>query len=51
MLVVDNGEGIPYGIPWVKEDIPEPYSIVGLGPVTLTVRKPESTARGTCRCA
>ena len=44
MLVVDNGDGVPYGIPWVKEDIPEPFSIVGLGPVTLTVRKPESTA-------
>ncbi|MBO1913285.1 VOC family protein, partial [Microvirga sp. 3-52] len=45
MLVVDNGEGVAYGTPWVKEDIPEAFSIVGLGPVSLTVREPESTAR------
>lgn len=45
MLVVDDGKGVPYGVPWKKEDIPIDYAIVGLGPVTLTVRKPESTAK------
>ncbi|AOV09053.1 ring-cleaving dioxygenase [Sporosarcina ureilytica] len=45
MLVVDDGKGVPYGVPWEKEDIPIDYAIVGLGPVTLTVRKPESTAK------
>lgn len=45
MLVVDDGKGVPYGVPWEKEDIPTEYAIVGLGPVTLTVRKPESTAK------
>ena len=38
MLVVDDGGGVPYGIPWLKEDIPEQFSIVGLGPVTLTAK-------------
>ncbi|BAQ08968.1 glyoxalase/bleomycin resistance [Bacillus sp. OxB-1] len=42
-LVVDDGKGIPYGVPWVREDIPEQYAIVGLGPVTLTVRRAGST--------
>lgn len=45
MLVVDDGSGVPYGIPWEKEDIPKEYTIVGLGPVTLTVRTAESTAK------
>lgn len=43
MLVVDDGNGVPYGTPWIREDIPELFSIVGLGPVTLTVRKAAST--------
>ncbi|MFS0577173.1 ring-cleaving dioxygenase [Sporosarcina sp. 179-K 3D1 HS] len=43
MLVVDDGKGIPYGIPWGRDDIPEQYAIVGLGPVTLTVRRAEAT--------
>jgi len=43
MLVVDNGEGIPYGIPWTKSEVPEEIAIVGLGHVTLTVRKAEHT--------
>jgi glyoxalase family protein len=43
MLVVDNGEGIPYGIPWTKAEVPEEFAIVGLGHVTLTVRKAEQT--------
>ena len=45
MLVVDDGKGVPYGIPWEKDDIPKEFSIVGLGPVTLTVRSSESTAK------
>lgn len=44
MLTVDDGTGIPYGIPWSEPDIPEDFAIVGLGPVTLTVRKKEKTA-------
>lgn len=44
MLVVDDGNGIEYGIPWGKAGIPEEFAIVGLGPVRLTVRKSEKTA-------
>ncbi|AQQ52104.1 ring-cleaving dioxygenase [Planococcus lenghuensis] len=44
LLTVDDGTGIPYGIPWTKADVPEEFAVVGLGPVTLTVRKAESTA-------
>lgn len=44
MLVVDDGSGIDYGIPWTKAGIPEEFSIVGLGHVRLTVRKSEKTA-------
>ncbi|RNF38538.1 ring-cleaving dioxygenase [Planococcus salinus] len=44
MLVVDDGTGIEYGVPWTKAEIPEGYEIVGLGPVRLTVRKSEKTA-------
>ncbi|AYC30390.1 ring-cleaving dioxygenase [Paenisporosarcina cavernae] len=45
MLVVDNGEGIPYGTAWETEDIPAEFAIVGLGPVTLTVRHLVPTER------
>lgn len=45
MLVVDDGKGVPFGIPWEREDIPADYAIVGLGPVTLTVRSTEATVR------
>ena len=38
MLVVDDGDGIPYGEAWVKEEISADNAIVGLGPVKLTVR-------------
>lgn len=44
MLVVDDGEGIPYGVPWKTDEISEEYSIVGLGPVMLTVDHADSTA-------
>lgn len=44
MLVVDDGKGIEYGIPWTKAGVPEEFAIVGLGHVRLTVRKNEKTA-------
>ena len=44
MLVVDDGTGIEYGIPWTKTEIPEEFAIVGLGPIQLTVRKADKTA-------
>ncbi|WP_438313315.1 ring-cleaving dioxygenase [Sporosarcina sp. FA9] len=44
MLVVDDGKGIPYGVPWETEEISAKYSIVGLGPVMLTVDRADSTA-------
>lgn len=43
MLVVDDGKGVPYGIPWTKSEVPEESSVVGLGHVTLTVRQAEKT--------
>jgi len=43
MLVVDDGKGVPYGMAWKKSEVPEEYAIVGLGHVTLTVRKAEQT--------
>lgn len=44
MLVADNGEeGVAPGIPWTGADVPEAHAIVGLGPVTLTVRRAEKT--------
>ncbi|MGO1060444.1 ring-cleaving dioxygenase [Planococcus sp. FY231025] len=45
MLVVDDGTGIEYGIPWAKAGIPEDFAIVGLGHVRLTVRKNDKTAK------
>lgn len=45
MLVVDTGGGIAYGIPWTGADVPEDFAIVGLGPVRLTVRSGDKTAR------
>ncbi|WP_226682446.1 ring-cleaving dioxygenase [Sutcliffiella horikoshii] len=39
LLVADNGEkGVPAGVPWGKNDIPKEHAIIGLGPVTLTVK-------------
>lgn len=44
MLVADNGEeGVAPGIPWTGADVPEEHAVVGLGPVTLTVRRAEKT--------
>jgi glyoxalase family protein len=39
LLVADNYEqGVPAGVPWEKSDIPGEHAIIGLGPVTLTVK-------------
>jgi len=44
MLVADNGEqGVAPGIPWTGAGIPKEHAIVGLGPVTLTVRYADRT--------
>ncbi len=43
MLVVDDGKGIPFGKPWIKEEISAENAIVGLGPVTLTLKDPSVT--------
>lgn len=45
MLVVDDGKGIGFGVPWDQTSVPEAYAIRGLGPVRLTVRKAEKTAK------
>ncbi|KIL44037.1 hypothetical protein KP77_29860 [Jeotgalibacillus alimentarius] len=44
MLVADNGEeGVAPGVPWTGAEVPEEHAIVGLGPVTLTVRRADKT--------
>lgn len=46
ILVADNGEnGVPAGIPWDQSDIPDEHGIVGLGPVTLTVKDAAPTIK------
>jgi glyoxalase family protein len=35
--------GVAGGTPWAQSSVPTQYGIIGLGPVKLTVRKPEST--------
>jgi glyoxalase family protein len=43
-LVSDESNvGVKGGIPWDKSPVPAQYGITGLGPVKLTVRKPDST--------
>ncbi|WP_088040773.1 ring-cleaving dioxygenase [Bacillus sp. EAC] len=43
-LVADNGEiGVAPGIPWNQSDIPVEHGILGLGPVTLTVKESAPT--------
>ncbi|MDQ0873101.1 glyoxalase family protein [Paenibacillus sp. V4I3] len=39
----ENNTGVKGGKPWEKSPVPVSYGITGLGPVMLTVRKPEST--------
>ena len=43
MLVVDDGLGVKYGIPWTGAGVPEEFALVGLGHVTITVRRTEQT--------
>lgn len=44
VLVADNEEeGVAPGQAWAGSDVPVEYGILGLGPVTLTVAKPENT--------
>ncbi|MCA0758203.1 ring-cleaving dioxygenase [Paenibacillus sp. N4] len=46
VLVSDErNKGVPGGTPWAKSTVPAEYGILGLGPVQLTVRDPEPTAR------
>ncbi|OAB47958.1 ring-cleaving dioxygenase [Paenibacillus antarcticus] len=39
----ETNSGVPGGTPWEHSPVPAQYGIIGLGPVKLTVRKPEST--------
>lgn len=46
ILVADNGEtGVAAGVPWEVDGIPTEHSILGLGPVTLTVADSKPTIR------
>ncbi|WP_100399968.1 ring-cleaving dioxygenase [Bacillus sp. FJAT-44742] len=45
VLVSDEkNKGVPAGKPWEKSPVPSEHGIRGLGPVTLTVSRPELTA-------
>ncbi|NHN34446.1 ring-cleaving dioxygenase [Paenibacillus agricola] len=39
----ETNSGVAGGIPWDQSPVPVEFGITGLGPVKLTVRKPEST--------
>lgn len=39
----ERNVGVEGGIPWDKSPVPIAYGITGLGPVKLTVRKPDAT--------
>lgn len=39
----ETNTGVKGGKPWDKSPVPAEFGIIGLGPVKLTVRKPEST--------
>ncbi len=44
VLVADNNEqGVAPGTAWNGSDVPVEYGILGLGPVTVTVAKPDAT--------
>ncbi|MBB6451215.1 glyoxalase family protein [Geomicrobium halophilum] len=46
ILVSDEkNAGVPGGIPWENAPVSQEYGIRGLGPIFLTVRDPEPTAR------
>lgn len=45
-LVADDGEpGVAGGTPWARSPVPVEHGVIGLGPVRLTVRRSELTAR------
>ncbi|MEK3722956.1 ring-cleaving dioxygenase [Paenibacillus sp. FSL H8-0034] len=39
----ETNSGVKGGTPWDQSPVPAEFSIIGLGPVKLTVRKPDST--------
>lgn len=41
----ENNQGVEPGKPWITESIPEEYAIRGLGPVKISVKKPEKSHR------
>lgn len=46
ILVADDEEdGVAPGVPWEASEVPTEHGIIGLGPVLLTVARPEKTAR------
>ncbi|MFD1406689.1 ring-cleaving dioxygenase [Kroppenstedtia eburnea] len=45
LVADDDPPGVPGGTPWEKNPVPVRWGIRGLGPVTLTVRDAEPTAR------
>ncbi|WP_018922906.1 ring-cleaving dioxygenase [Salsuginibacillus kocurii] len=46
ILVSDeNNDGVPGGTPWEKSPVPQEKGVRGLGPIRLTVRHPERTAK------
>src|SRR5690606_25463302 len=45
-LVADDAEpGVAGGTPWARSPVPAEHGVIGLGPVRLTVRRAELTAR------
>lgn len=44
----ETNSGVKGGIPWDKSPVPAEFGIIGLGPVKLTVRKPDSTIAALC---
>lgn len=41
----EHNEGVPGGKPWDKSPVPADKGVIGLGPVRLTVSRPDVTAR------
>lgn len=45
LVADDEEEGVRAGTPWERDDIPTEHSIIGLGPVTLTVEDSKPTVK------
>lgn len=45
LVADDNEQGVPGGTPWAWSSVPAVHGIRGLGPVTLTVKDADRTAR------